>query len=123
MTWKLLDPVTPKPNPCANCPDPTALLSMKRRIGVGFGRAGVSRDGVDIWAENGQDWEELLTVAEAEALAAADPDHDWRIELRGPLHGECYQRQGAKSWVCVDTDEGFAGSGEIEDVSFFREGR
>lgn len=47
-------------------------------------------------------------VAEAEKLAATDPDHDWRIVLFGPLHGEVYQRHGPGQWMLVEKNEGFA---------------
>lgn len=47
-------------------------------------------------------------VEEAEKLAAADPDHDWRIVLFGPLHGEVYQRHGPGQWLLVEKNEGFA---------------
>jgi len=47
------------------------------------------------------------TVAQAEKVAAADPDHDWRIVLYAPLHGEVYQRQDGR-WVLVEKNDGFA---------------
>jgi hypothetical protein len=47
-------------------------------------------------------------VAEAEKAALADPDHDWRIVLFGPLHGEVYQRHEAGAWMLVEKNEGFA---------------
>lgn len=48
------------------------------------------------------------TVSRAERLARQDPDHDWRIVLYGPLHGEVYQRHGRNQWVLVESNEGFA---------------
>lgn len=47
-------------------------------------------------------------VAEAEKLAALDPDHDWRITLFAPLHGEVYQRHGVNEWNLVEKNEGSA---------------
>lgn len=47
-------------------------------------------------------------VADAERAAVADPDHDWRIVLYGPLHGEVYQRHGLSEWMLVEKNEGFA---------------
>lgn len=46
-------------------------------------------------------------VAQAERVAKRDPDHDWRIVLYGPLHGEVYQRQDGE-WLLVEKNEGFA---------------
>lgn len=48
------------------------------------------------------------TVSRVERLARQDPDHDWRIVLLGPLHGEVYQRHGQSQWVLVESNEGFA---------------
>lgn len=49
-----------------------------------------------------------MTGAQAEELAAADPDHDWRIMIYGPLSGRTYQRHAPGSWVMVEQNEGFA---------------
>lgn len=48
------------------------------------------------------------TVSRVERLARQDPDHDWRIVLLGPLHGEVYQRHGRNQWVLVESNQGFA---------------
>ena len=54
------------------------------------------------------EWEDCLTVAEAEVIAAKDPEHDWRIVLYGPLRGSTYQRHAVRHWVLVEKNEGFA---------------
>ena len=105
MSWEKLPPVDGGPNPCLNCPPIRNILGMDRMIAVGFGYAGCTKDGVEVL---GEDLDNLHEVAEAEALAVADPDHDWRIVLDGPMHGETYQRQSAGKWVLVDKNEGFA---------------
>jgi hypothetical protein len=51
---------------------------------------------------------EYWDVAEVEKLAALDPDHDWRIVLFGPLHGEVYQRHGVGEWNLIEKNKGFA---------------
>lgn len=51
---------------------------------------------------------EYWDVAEAEKMAAVDPDHDWRIVLYGPLHGEVYQRHAEGVWNLVEKNAGFA---------------
>ena len=82
---------------------------MQKVIAVGFGSAGVSKDGEPIWQEEHDvDWDDLWTFADAEKKAVDDPDHDWRAHLHGPLHGEVYQRHGPGRWLLVETDEGFA---------------
>lgn len=100
-------------NPCLHCPDPLPTLSMEHHIGVGFGSAYLSCDGKIIFDENecvrdGGDFEDLMTVEQAEKKANLSPNHDWRIVLHGPLHGETYQRQGKGKWVCIEQNEGFA---------------
>lgn len=51
---------------------------------------------------------EALTLADIEAAVADDPDHDWRLEIHGPLGGVIYQRQGCAQWVAVERLDGFA---------------
>ena len=93
------------------------LLSMGRLIAVGFGSAGFTRDGVTLWDENMREHEmrteeraldDFPTVAHVEAMAAADPDHDWRIYFYAPLYEAHYQRHGDGHWVLVRKGEGFA---------------
>lgn len=83
-------------------------LEMGRMIAVGFGAAGYSKDGLDIWTEGGADDEEPPTVAQVEAMALADPDHDWRIYFEAPLYSAEYQRQAEGVWVLIRKGEGFA---------------
>ena len=84
-------------------------LNPERAIAVGFGSAGYSKDGETLWEEGmaGEE-EEFQTVADVEALAAADPDHDWRIFFFAPLYEAEYQRQGDGAWVLVRKGMGFA---------------
>lgn len=85
-------------------------LQMHRVIAVGFGSAGASRDGESIYSETQDvDSEEgFWDVAKVEAMALADPDHDWRIHFHAPLYDAEYQRQGEGAWVLVRKGEGFA---------------
>lgn len=84
-------------------------LDMDRMIAVGFGAAGVRKDDVPIFDESsGPDDEEPPIVAEIEAQAMADPDHDWRIFFHAPLYDAEYQRQAEGVWVLVRKGEGFA---------------
>lgn len=112
-TWKKLPFVGEmRGNPCLQCPDPRAELPPYSVVAVGFGDAHLERDGEVLWDENrdgeGLDWGDMMTCAKAEEMAAADPDHDWRIVKHGPLHGETYQRHGKGRWVCVEQNQGFA---------------
>jgi hypothetical protein len=83
---------------------------MDALIGVGFGEAGLSKDGEVVWEEAPDMgcYEDYMTVAQAESIASADPDHDWRIHFYGPLSEGYYQRQGTENWVLYSQGRGFA---------------
>jgi len=109
MSYEKLPALDGRDNPCACCPPIPAVAPLDKIIAVGFGTACVTRDGELVL--DGERWHEndgWLRFADAEAQAALDPDHDWRVVLHGPLHGETYQRQGEDRWVLVEKNEGFA---------------
>ena len=98
------------PHPtCPVCAVIPTQAPMEKIIAVGFGVAFVSRDGEQVLdGESVSDTDGFLTFADAEKMAVADPDHDWRVVLHGPLHGETYQRQGPSEWNCIERNDGFA---------------
>ena len=83
-------------------------LSMDMPIAVGFGDASVTKDNTVVWYESYYTSAKPITVADAERMAQADPDHDWRIHLVAPLHENHYQRQGECAWMLYQTGLGFA---------------
>jgi hypothetical protein len=98
---------------CLNCGFQHAVLPMEAVIAVGFGSASLTKGDECIYDEQdverpGSGYTEYMTAEQAEALAAADPDHDWRIHLYAPLSERHYQRQGDKHWVLYEKGEGFA---------------
>lgn len=95
---------------CLCCPPKPKIFPEDGIIGVGFGSAMLTKDGCIIYSEptNADEGDYFMTGAEAEALAAADPDHDWRIELMAPLYGKTYQRHDVNMWVLVEQNMGFA---------------
>lgn len=112
---------TRKPHPCPTCEANGAMpitFPPDGLIAVGFGFAACLKDGATVLEEPQLNYDdagdpideelEYPTGADAEALAATDPDHDWRILLEGPLSGRTYQRQGEANWVLVEQHEGFA---------------
>lgn len=105
--WTKLPGLDGRPNPCACCPPIRAKASLEKVIAVGFGSAYVTKDGDEVWAESG-DFDECWRFSDAEAAALKDPDHDWRVTMFGPLHGEVYQRQGIGEWILVESNQGFA---------------
>ena len=138
MSWTKLDPWTgPTQIGCLTCspvPANVPLCRLDRLLAVGFGDVTVTKDGVCLYSElewmqthdrldplgmsdaqleealatHGEDLIPYPTLADFEAQAAADPDHDWRVRFWGMLHEEEYQRQGPEAWVLVRSAEGFA---------------
>ncbi len=108
-TWARLPAVEGRQQPCLHAGVAESLFPADGWIAVGFGSAALTCDGRLVWAEDmAQDDGDYMTGAQAETLAAADPDHDWRISLHGALSGREYQRHGPERWVLVHQDEGFA---------------
>lgn len=94
---------------CPHCGELLDTLPMDARIAVGFGDASLRRNGEYAWNEQpGMNYEDCLTVQQAEDMAADDPEADWRIVLYGPLRGRVFQRHGAGQWCLIEENEGFA---------------
>lgn len=120
--WKT--PITEeerKPHGCLVCEANGAIkitFPVDAEIGVGFGYAGLTKDGREVWSEPTLTYDdegtplgfigEEMTGQQALDLAMADPDADWRIIIHGPLSGREYQFQGEAGFVLIAQDEGFA---------------
>ena len=109
-TWVKLPAIEGKLGGCLNCGVRPNLFPAEGEIAVGFGYAALHRDGEPIYTEPHIDDEsaQYMTGAQAEEIAAADPDHDWRIVLEAPLSGRTYQRHGPGEWALVEQNMGFA---------------
>lgn len=112
MSFTKLEPIKGGTIGCLNCGYKPEILPMDALIAVGFGIATLTKNGKVIFDENdlpGDATEESYwTCQMAENEALKDPDHDWRINLIGPL-SEChYQRQGEGHWVLYEKGVGFA---------------
>jgi len=110
MTWEKLPAIEGKFGGCLCCGVRASFLPPDYEIAVGFGYAALVVDGLEVWREMDADrsGEPYMTGAQAEELAAADPDHDWRIILEGPLSGRTYQRHSAGHWALIEQNMGFA---------------
>lgn len=113
--WEKLPAIERGPVKCTMCGcGAHETLSMERTIAVGFGSAGYSRDGEELWNENEIDVDDestdddYHTVGYVESVAKLQPDHDWRIYFFAPLYEAEYQRQGDGHWVLVRKGDGFA---------------
>ena len=93
---------------CFTCGGTERQAPMDMLVSVGFGSCCVMKGAEEIWSETMDADQECYDLEHFEALAAADPDHDWQVSLQGPLRGRTYQRHGEKLWVLVESNEGFA---------------
>lgn len=93
---------------CGNCGYKPEVAPLDMRIAVGFGCARLTKNGEIVWEEGNKEYVDCITVAQAEEMAAKDPDNDWRIELYGPLSEAVYQRHEPNMWVLIKTGLGFA---------------
>jgi len=109
LSWTKLEPLKGgRTVGCLNCGYKPEVAPLNMRIAVGFGIACLTKNGIVVWEEGNKDWNECITVAQAEEIAAKDPDNDWRIELHAPLSDAIYQRHGKNKWVLVKVGPGFA---------------
>ena len=108
--WDKLEPIEGNSKGCFNCGSMHKTFPMEGLIAIGFGFAGVIKGDVLIYSEpiNSEDPKDYWTGQDAENMALGDPDHDWRIQIDGPLYSSHYQRQGWEHWVLVYKDAGFA---------------
>lgn len=94
---------------CVNCPPKPEEFPRDGFVSVGFGLAGLYRDGVMVIDGEDHEYEEdMLTGEKCEEIAAADPNHKWEIVLNGPLSGATYERNAEGRWLCTSRNEGFA---------------
>lgn len=103
-TWKKL-PATGGFVHCNCCPAREEHAHIDDPIDPGFGGYSVTRGDEGIEVKPAGDY---ATVGDVEALAAADPEHDWQISIDAPLYSATYQRQAAGLWVLVEKGDGFA---------------
>lgn len=83
-------------------------LSLDSIIAVGFGSANCTKDREFVYDEQDAVDERYATCADMEALAVADPDHDWRISYYAPLYEAVYQRHDVGVWNLIEKGKGFA---------------
>ena len=92
---------------CLKYPVHPVIYELTDVVAVGFGFAGVTKDDELLWKENNDD-ENFPTLQEFEDMAMKDPDHDWRVQIEGPLWSGTWQRHGEGSWELITKGGGFA---------------
>ena len=110
ITWKKLPAIQGRQQPCLHAGVAENLFTPDDLISVGFGSATLTCDNRVVYDDSmdPDSDDECMTGAQAEKLAANDPDHDWRISLRGAMSGREYQRHGTNRWMLVHQAQGFA---------------
>ena len=108
MPFEKMRPIEGGCGGCLCCGYQHELLPLDALIGVGFGEATVTKNGVTVYDEVPHDGFEYWTCEDAERKASKDPDNDWRIHLIAPLSERHYQRQGENHWVLYEKGIGFA---------------
>lgn len=109
MGYEKLTPIEGGSGGCLCCGHQHEHLPMESLIAVGFGYAGVTKNGEIVYKEDDvSDQDDWWTTQHAEHEALKDPDHDWRIHLIAPLSERHYQRQGENLWVLYKKGVGFA---------------
>lgn len=110
--WEKLPGIKGGSGGCLHCGYQHSTLPVNDNfiIAVGFGDASLTKGNETVYKEqtDPEHWEDVITSSKAEEIAAADPDHDWRIHLIAPLSERHYQRQGEKHWVLYEKGLGFA---------------
>lgn len=107
MPFVKCEPIPGKIVGCLCCGGNKEVYPLDSIFAVGFGYSGITRDGESVYDE-GHDDEDFPTLREFEDMAAADPDHDWRMRRHAPLREAEYQRHGPGAWVLVREGMGFA---------------
>ena len=111
MAWEKLPAYTGKVyQGCLHASPVEETAPLDTMVAVGFGSALITKDGEVVYSEpsNPTSWDDLPELSVCEAMAQADPEHDWRMVLEAPLRGSTYQRQGDERWVLVESTMGFA---------------
>lgn len=74
------------------------LLPMDACIGVAIGYAALTCDGRPVYEQEHGELAAAMSVLQAERIAAAAPQRDWKIHLIGQLDERHYRRIGAAQW-------------------------
>lgn len=83
-------------------------LPLDWEVATGLGVGSVEKDGVCIYYTDDNN---IKLCSEFEAMAAQDPNHDWRIIFQDPGIELFYQRQGPKLWMLIDRNGGVCSYG------------
>lgn len=111
MSWQKMEPLVEGIHQgCLCCGGTHKIAPPDMCLAMGFGEATVTRNGKEVYSETSFEraGKDLWYLRDAEKVAAADPDNDWRIALIGPLREAYYQRQGENHWVLYKSGAGFA---------------
>lgn len=90
---------------CLNCGPRPGILRYSDDPTPGFGVVTIRRDGESVAGTvNGA----ATLIRRWRGAARADPNHEWVIEVRGPMSGVRYTRQPSGRWMATHRSMGFA---------------
>lgn len=93
---------------CSCCGQACEIYPLDHWVVVGYGETTITRDRETLWRESpGSGLDNSPRLSAFEEMAAADPDHDWRMRRHGPLSETVYQRHEPRTWVLVHQGPGF----------------
>jgi hypothetical protein len=84
------------------------VLALDAQVAVGAGYAALTRDGVPVYEAECFAIENAWTVRDAERLAAAEPERDWRIHLVALRDERHYRRRGDGRWLLYERGYGLS---------------
>jgi len=90
---------------CLNCPPKPAYLPYRSDPSPGFGIVAIRRDGDVVASTCGG---AATLIRRWRSAARVMPDHEWIIEIDGPLSGVRYTRQPNGRWMATHRSMGFA---------------
>ena len=108
MAWEKKPAIENKIVSCPHCGPNHHAFPLNEIFAVGFGSSGITKDDQCVYDEQETEGDNYPALQKFEDMAAADPDHDWRLYRHGPMKGEVYQRHETGLWVLIEEDRGFA---------------
>lgn len=106
--WTPINPqATGVASTCLNCPPRAMRLNFNHNPHPGFGVLALLKDGKPV-DYLGQEQGGRAAIRRWNAYASQHPDHQWVIEINGPMSGVRYRREDNLRWVAFERNAGFA---------------
>jgi hypothetical protein len=103
--WQPIDVGSSHMGGCLNCGPRPGILRYKDDPSPGFGTVAIIRDG-EVVASTCRGAATL--IRRWRGAARVQPNHEWVVEVDGPLSGTRYTRQPNGRWMATHKSMGFA---------------